>query len=183
MTIKNKILSVFTLVLGIAIFSTAVVAQDGSTDKGDKNKAEKTYKREGGWGKHGMGRGGFKGRGMMKGRMGGMFMRGLDLTDAQKIQIKAIREANRPDPAVMMEMRELRKAKFEGTITAAQEARMTALRDQQIAKQRSVRDQIHAVLTAEQKAKIEERKQKMELRFKERMEKRKAEKAAKPKVS
>lgn len=87
MTIKNKILSVFTLVLGIAIFSTAVVAQDGSTDKGDKNKAEKTYKREGGWGKHGMGRGGFKGRGMMKGRMGGMFMRGLDLTDAQKIQI------------------------------------------------------------------------------------------------
>lgn len=83
----------------------------------------------------------------------------------------------------MMEMRELRKVKFEGTITAAQEARMTALRDQQIAKQRSVRDQIHAVLTAEQKAKIEERKQKMELRFKERMEKRKAEKAAKPKVS
>jgi protein CpxP len=181
MTIKNKILTVTTLALGLAMFSTAAVAQDNKAEKGEKNKAEKVFKGDG-WGKRGMGRG-FGPRGMMRAHRGMMMMRGLDLTDAQKIQIKAIREANRPDPAVMMEMHELRKAKFEGTITPAQETRLNALRDQQIAKQRSVRDQINSILTAEQKAKIEERKQKMELRFKERMEKRKAEKAAAPKVS
>jgi protein CpxP len=182
MTIKNKILSVFTLILGVAIFSTAVVAQDSTTERAGKNKADKTYKRDGAAGKRGMGRGGFKGD-RMKGRMGGMHLRGLDLTDAQKIQIKAIREANRADEAVMMEMRTLRKAKFEGTITAEQNARMTMLRDQQIAKMRSVRDQINNVLTAEQRAKIEERKQMREQRFQERMEKRKAAKGATPKVS
>jgi protein CpxP len=180
MIIKNKFFSFLTIVLGITAFSAAAFAQDASAGKADKNKADKVFKGER-WGDRRMGRG-FGPRWAMRGGMRGMFLRQLDLTDAQKTQIRAIREANKPDPAVMMEMRELRKAKFEGTITPAQEARLNALRDQQIAKMRSVRDQINAVLTAEQRAKIEERKQMMEQRFKERMEKRKAEKAAAPKV-
>lgn len=181
MIIKSKFLSFLTIALGIAVFSTAAIAQDSTAGKTDKNKADKVSKGEG-WGGRKMGRG-FGPRWAMRGGMHGMFLRQLDLTDAQKVQIKAIREANKPDPAVVMEMHELRKAKFEGTITPAQEARLNALRDQQIAKMRSVRDQINAVLTAEQRAKIEERKQMREQRFKERMEKRKAEMTAKPKVS
>src|SRR4051812_29476067 len=98
-------------------------------------------------------RDGMRGGGMMR-----MF-HDLDLTDAQKTQIHSIMEANKPDQATMEEFRTLRKAKEDGTLTAEQQDRLTALRGQQKEKMQSIHSQIMAVLTPDQIAKLEKEKQ------------------------
>ncbi len=159
MSLRTKFLSVFSLVLGVALFSTAVVAQD-TTPAPEKEK--KTMKRDRMASKHARG-----------GHMGGKFrfggMRGIELTDAQKAQIKSIREANRPDPAVRAELKAIHDARKAGQeITADQKARIQAIREQAREKARSVHEQVLNVLTPEQRAQIETRKTEMRERFKNR---------------
>ena len=108
-------------------------------------------------------------RGGPDGHEMGMF-RGINLTDAQKAQIKAIHEANKPDPAVMQEIRTIMQAKHDGTITADQQARLKTLREQGFEKGKTVHEQILAVLTPEQKAQLEQQKQEMKERFEKRRE-------------
>ena len=52
-------------------------------------------------------------------------------------------------------------AKFEGTATPQQEERLIVLATQQMAKANAVKAQILAVLTPEQKAQIQQKKQEM----------------------
>ena len=117
-------------------------------------------------------------------------MRGINLTDAQKEQIKAIRLANKPDRSNFEAMRTIMSAKRDGTITADQEAQLKTFKEQARAKGQLVHQQIDAVLTAEQKAQIETRKQEMKQKreeFRKQRELRKANPPAatteKPKVS
>lgn len=155
-----------TVAGAIAAFSTFSAAQDTKTDTPSVSP-ERTEKS---WRKDGKGRGGRFGQGF--GRKHGHhgmrgFMKGITLTDAQKDQIKAIRESNRPDQATMDEMRGLMKAKHEGTLTADQEARIKTLREQRMTKGKAVHEQIMNVFTADQKAQIEKNKVEMKQRREE----------------
>lgn len=112
------------------------------------------------------------GRGMGGERMGrrgpGFELRGINLTDTQKEQIRQIHEANKPSQALLDEMRTLQEARRNGTLTADQTTRLKSLRDEAQAKGSSVQGQILAVLTPEQRAQLEQRRQQMRQRMEER---------------
>lgn len=165
----NKFFSILTIAVGIVAFTTIGFAQDKTTTTTTPDKVEKPMKGEG----RGMGhrKGGREGFGGMHGRRGGGMMRmlhGANLTDAQKTQIHSIMQANKPDQTTMEEVRTLAMAKRGGTITAEQQERLSALKTQAREKAKSVHQQVLAVLTPEQKAQIETRKQEMKQRMQER---------------
>jgi Spy/CpxP family protein refolding chaperone len=100
-------------------------------------------------------------------------LRGIELTDAQKAQIKAIHEANKPtgeNKALFDQIRETRKAG--GTITEEQKAQMKTLREAQKARMQGVHEQILAILTPEQKAQLDAKKAEMKQRREEFRQKR-----------
>jgi len=68
----------------------------------------------------------------------------------------------------MEEMKTLRQAKREGTLTADQQERIKSLRQQQRAKHDTVRQQVLAVLTPEQLQQIETNKAEWQKRREER---------------
>lgn len=158
---KIKFNMVAALILAFGVFAGAAVAQDTATPKKEDNvQKQQKFERRGGR----FGRGdGFHG-GMHRGGPMGM-LRGIDLTDAQKQQIKAILEANKPDLAAMEQMKTLREARKSGTeLTAEQKAQLKSARQAQRAKMQLVHEQILNVLTAEQKQQLEQRRQEMRQR-------------------
>lgn len=159
MAIKSKTLSFFSTILGVAVLSTAAFAQETTPVPTKEKKADKAFK-------HGkMGRK-FGGR---HAKRGGFGLRGIELTDAQKAQIKSIHEANKPDQATMTELKAIRDARKAGTeLTADQKARVQAFREQAHSKAKSVHEQILAILTPEQRAKLDARRTEMKERFKNR---------------
>lgn len=158
MSLKSKFVSVFAsaMVLG----SVAVVASAQTEAPAVKDGTEKAGK----LGRKGFGRHGGFGKGMRGGDRAGLRgLRGIELTEAQKAQIKQIHEANRPDPALFEELRTIREARRSGgTITDDQKARMRTLRGQMQAKRASVHQQVLAVLTPEQRQQLETRKAEMQ---------------------
>ena len=196
MAIRTKIISTIALTFAVGAFSVFATAQTTETPAaGDATKTErherKGFGKRGEFGKRGgmrHGGPGMRGRHGMRGGMG--MLRGIELTDDQKAQIKAIHEANKPtgeNKALFDTIRETRKAG--GTITEEQKAQLKQLRDAQMAKMKSVHEQVLGILTPEQKAQLEARKAEMQQRREqfrqkrqEMREKRKAETAT-PKVS
>ena len=175
MSLKLKFLSGITLAVAVGAFSVTGFAQD-SADTAKKDGAAKTerakrgehgkkgkFGRGGQFGKRGFGKGGFAHR-------GGEF-RGIELTDAQKEQIKTLRQSFRADRSVMSELREISKARRAGTVTEAQKVRAQEIRAQQKQQAELLKMQIDAVLTAEQKAQIEQNKEQRKVRMQERMQK------------
>ena len=155
MSLKSKFVSVFAsaMVLG----SVAVVASAQTEAPAVKDGTEKAGKLD----RKGFGRHGGFGKGMRGGDRAGL--RGIELTEAQKAQIKQIHEANRPDASVMEEMKAIRETRRSGgTITEDQKVRIQALRDQMQAKRASVHQQVLAVLTPEQRQQLERRKAEMQ---------------------
>ncbi|MEO5857654.1 MAG: Spy/CpxP family protein refolding chaperone [Pyrinomonadaceae bacterium] len=190
MALRNKLFTTTTLAVALGAFGVLASAQTTETPKADGTKAEKLERRGGRGGEIGK-RGGKRHGGdhRMGGMRGGMGMlRGIELTDAQKEQIKAVHEANKPtgeNKVLMASIRETRKAG--GTITEDQKAQIKLVRDAQKAKMRGVHEQILSILTPEQKAQLEAKKVEMkqhreEFREKrqEMREKRKADGEAKP---
>ncbi|HQU82314.1 MAG TPA: Spy/CpxP family protein refolding chaperone [Pyrinomonadaceae bacterium] len=170
MSLKNKFLSVTALTVAVGAFSVMASAQDNSAATTQDN-TQKVEKRERGFGKRG-------GKGMHGGKFGrhGGMMRGfrdLNLTDAQKEQFRAIREANRPDEATKTEMRSLIEAKRAGTLTAEQQERFQTLKQQGREKAQAVHQQIMAILTPEQLQQLEQKKAEMKQRWEERRQMRK----------
>lgn len=172
MSLKNKFFSALTMAFAVFAFSTFVSAQE--TTKTDSDNMQKQEKRE--WRKDGKRDGMGKGfrRGGRGGRRGG-FMRGfrdLNLTDAQKQQIKTIMDANRPDQASMEEMKTLFEAKRNGTLSADQKERMKTLKQQSREKGAAIHQQILAILTPEQLQQLEAKKAEMKQRREERKQRR-----------
>ena len=99
-----------------------------------------------------------KGRHKRGARLGGG-LRGLDLTDQQKEQARAIMRANfESHKAQIEELKQMRQKGRDG-LTDADKARAKELRNQLRQSRLSARSQISSLLTTEQKLKLEERKQ------------------------
>ena len=165
MSFRKILISTSALALALVVSAGTVSAQEvTSTDK-----VEKVEKRDRGFGRGDKGRGFGRKHGKF-GRHGmgmrGMF-RGIELTEAQKEQFRAIREANKPSPELREEMKAIMMAKRDGTITDAQKARMESFRADRKAKAQSIKSQIDAILTPEQKQQIETRKTEMKQRREE----------------
>src|SRR5687768_9473177 len=153
MSLKTKF---FAGIFAVSAFAVAGYAQDTKVEgKTGEAKIERKRDRAG----RGMFGGGF-------GRLGrGLF--GVELTDAQKAEVRRILEANKPNRAALQEVRTLARAKWEGTLTADQQARLDTLRAETKAKAKSVHEQLLAVLTPEQKTQLEQRKQEMRTKMQE----------------
>lgn len=168
MSLRSKFLPILSLTFAVAMFATFSFAQDTTPAAPAPAKADKVFK----GGRDKMGQRAFGGRHGK--RAAKTFLRGINLTDDQKAKIKSIREANKPDQAVITELRTIREARKSGTaLTPEQQGRMRAFRDQSRAKMRSAHDQILAILTPEQKAQIETRKKEMRQRLEDRKANRK----------
>lgn len=168
MSLQAKFLSTLTLFAAFAAFSTAAMAQDASQQPTQDSTVKQKKSDRKGFGMDKPRGEGFRGK--HRGGKGGMMfgLRGVNLTDAQKGQMRSIRESNRPDPATMQQMRSLMQAKRDGTITAEQQEQFKTLRQQAREKGESVHQQIMAIFTPEQLQQIEQNKQEMKKRFEER---------------
>jgi len=160
MSLSSKLI---TGAIAVSAFAFAASAQDTKVaPKADGQRAPREMRHDGMRGER-MGR---------RGGPGGFELRGINLTDAQKDQIHQIHEANKPSQAQIDEMRTLREAKKNGTLTADQQARLQALRTEGKQKAESIHSQILAILTPEQKAQIETRRQEMRQRIEQRRQQR-----------
>jgi len=91
----------------------------------------------------------------MKGGFG--VLRQLNLTDAQKQQARTIMQSNfASTKASREELAKLRSQRRDGTLTPEGMARVKELRKQFQESRQGVRNQLNGILTAEQKAKLEE---------------------------
>ena len=158
---KIKFYAVTVSILALGIFAGSALAQDTTTTPNKDTQKQEKFERRGQFGR----------RGGMRGGPMGMFrmFRDLNLTDAQKQQIKAIMDSNKPDQATMDQMKAIRESRKSGTeLTADQKAQLKALRQQQAEKMRSVHEQVMNVLTPEQKAQLEQKRQEMKQRWEQR---------------
>lgn len=160
---------VLSSILAIAVAVPIVSAQ--STDEGGKGKPGAHWRHQGR-------RGGNFG--------GGRMFRGLDLTDAQKAQMKQIRENSRQSLQPLMQelhakRQELRQASegasFNESLAAQKLAEIAPLQAKLMGAQFKVHQDMLSVLTPEQKTKLEERRE----QFKSRMSERRARKSEKNK--
>ncbi|HEX8736222.1 MAG TPA: Spy/CpxP family protein refolding chaperone [Pyrinomonadaceae bacterium] len=169
MSLKRKILTGITSGLAVAALSSFAMAQDNRTmTQPDNQKSERKWEKRG----DGERRGGRFGRGERRGGGFGLHgLRQLNLTDAQKEQIRTIMESKRGNREANQtqreELRQIIEAKHSGTITAEQEARLKAFRSERREQMRQTHEQILAILTPEQKTQLEQMKQERQKRRQE----------------
>ena len=157
----NKIYAIgLAALLAAALAIPAAFAQSAGTQNGQDGQAKQHH------GRRGFGRGErFGGHGR-----GGGFgaFRGLNLTDAQKAQMKQIRQNHSESTKALRQelrtqMESLRQANQGGTFNEAQVAQKLAetsgLRAKLMGEQFKMRQEMLAVLTPEQKAQLEQRRE------------------------
>lgn len=168
---KIRFNMVAVLILAFGVFAGAALAQDTTTTTPNTNKVEKSDKFQRRGGKMRRGGMGFGGR-MHRGGPLGM-LRGIELSDAQKAQVKTILESNKPDQATIDQMKSLREVrKNGGQLTAEQKEQLKAARQAQAAKMKGVHEQILNVLTADQKQQLQQRRLEMQQRRQEMQQRR-----------
>jgi Spy/CpxP family protein refolding chaperone len=178
MSLRKNLLGISGIILAFGMVAIAQQPQTPTTTEGTlkRDRLERRERlREGvdGMRRHG-GREGFGHRGPAPGNI----LRGIELTEAQRQQIRAITQRRlEGTKAQREELFKLRDKRIAGTFSAEDEARAKALRQEIHAAMEGIRTETEGVLTAEQKARIEElqkeRKTMREQRMKERLEKRK----------
>lgn len=153
MAFKRKLISGLTLSVALLGFNAvSASAQDTNPNQDQMQKQERRERR--GFGKHqGFGKDG-------KHRGGDKMMRGLhrlNLTDAQKQQVKTLHEnfrtANQP---LHQELRSLVEKKRDGVITEQEQSRLVELRTQLKDSAKKMHESVLAILTAEQRAQLEQ---------------------------
>ena len=174
---RFKMLAIATL-SAIALAASIAVAQTVTTNQDNGQGARPEWR-----GRHGN-RGGGDHKGMGGMRAGGFF-RGLNLTDDQKAKMKQIRESfaetNKPlREQLRAKRQELRQASEGGTFNEALATQklteIAPLQAKLMAAQANLHQQMLSVLTAEQKAQLEQSKAQFKQRreqFKQRREMRK----------
>lgn len=101
-------------------------------------------------------------------RAGMGFLQKLNLTDAQKQQLRAIHERYGQSFKVQREeLHQLLKQKKQGTLSPEQEVRAQTLRNEMRDNNKHLRDELFAVLTPEQRAQLKEMRQEQKARREE----------------
>jgi len=172
MSFKRKLISAASA-LAIVAFTTFASAQDANTNKEDNSMQKQEMRERGRGGKRGFG------KGMRGGKHGGgdrMLMRSvgqLNLSDAQKEQIRGISETFKTSTQTQREeLRSLGMKKRDGIITADEQARFKEIKTQLKTSGEQMRNSVLAVLTAEQKTQFEQMKEEMKKRKMERRQNR-----------
>ena len=164
---KFKIVAIASL-SAIALAASIAIAQSVKTDRGNGQGPRQ------GW-QHGHGRGDGKHEGW--GGMRGAFLSQLNLTDDQKAKIKQIRESygerNKPlREQLRTKRQELRQASEGGTFDEALATQklteMAGLEAKLMGEEFKLHQEMQSVLTAEQKAQLEQRKAQFKTREGER---------------
>ncbi|HEX8336995.1 MAG TPA: Spy/CpxP family protein refolding chaperone [Pyrinomonadaceae bacterium] len=161
-------LSALALATPVALAQTAGGEQSGQTVRGERGgRGKGEHRGHRGGGKRGGGE--FGGRG---GRFGGGF-RGVELTDAQKASMKQLRESFGERTKSLREQlrakrQELRQAEsgttFNEQLAAQKLTEAAGLQARLMAEEFRLRQESLALLTAEQKAQLEQRRQQREQR-------------------
>ena len=155
----NKIQKIaIALVMAIGVAVPVAMAQGSSGTRGGKQER------------------GFNGRGHGR-HGGGMMFRNLDLTDAQKAQMKEIRETSHQNLRPLMEQirakrQEIRQANQDGSVNEAlvtQKLIEIAPLEAKLQAERSrVHQQMLSVLTPDQKAKLDQQRAEFKSKWAER---------------
>lgn len=141
-------LSSAALIAVLSVSGAVVVAQDQQPPTTGAPQIQKQNRGD---------RLGRRGKRHMRGQRLGGGLRGLDLTDQQKEQARAIMRANfESHKAQIEELKQLRQKGREG-LSDADKARAKELHNQLRESRLSARNQLSSLLTAEQKTKLEER--------------------------
>jgi Spy/CpxP family protein refolding chaperone len=167
-------LNCLVVILGIIFGGTiAVVAQEPpKSDPVDRERIERMQQR-----RERIGRrapfGGQEGMHRLRARRIGRFLSELNLSEQQREQRRAIVQRQlAATKAQREELFQLREKRIAGTFSADDQARAKALHEQIRASRESARAEMEALLTAEQKAKLEEFKRDRKARLEERMKRR-----------
>ena len=178
MSFKQKLISTFTLVFAFAALTTFVSAQDNTTTA-PQDSATTNMRPEGrGYGRRNFGR---EGRGDHGGKMMMGALSQLNLTEAQKTQIKSIMDANRTaNQGTHEEMRGLMMKKRDGSITADEQTKLEGLKQQAKASADQTHSSILAILTPEQRTQLDQMKVQREQQMKERRQMRQNRQSAPP---
>jgi Spy/CpxP family protein refolding chaperone len=185
MSFKRKLISAATSALAVVAFTTFASAQDTTT----KTENDSTQKQEMRDGRGGRGFGKRGGKGMRGGRHGGdkMMLRALgqlNLSNAQKEQIRGISETYKTSTQTQREeLRSLGMKKRDGIITADEQARFKEIRTQLKTSGEQMHNSVLAVLTAEQRAQLEQMKEEMKQRKMERRQNRRNQTAPQTEVN
>ncbi len=160
MSIKRKFFSIITLAFAVVAFSTFVSAQDSGQTNDRSMKEGKSGK-----------------RGMSKGMRGGggnvmRELRGIELTENQRTQIKSMMETQRAtfEPQ-REEMKSLMMKKRDGSLTEADQARLSDMKSQIKASSEQMRISVMALLTPEQTAQVTRMRAEREQQRQERRQK------------
>jgi Spy/CpxP family protein refolding chaperone len=143
-------------------------AQDGTLQRERLERGEKLRGRLEGMRRHG-GREGREGLGRRGPGVAGA-IRGIDLTDAQREQIRSITQRRLESTKVQREeLFKLREKRIAGTFSAEDGARAKALHQEIRTAMDGIRAETSGVLTSEQKARIEELQKERKARHEQRM--------------
>ena len=165
MSFVKKIASASVLALAMFTLTTFVAAQNDSTNtNSDKVQKERRGGRGEGFGRRG-------GRGMRDGK-GGFGMHGLkelNLTDAQKEQVRGIMEtAKTANEPLRTEMKTLMEKRRGGTeLSDSDRTRFQELRTQMKQSHEQIQNTIMGILTAEQRQKLDQMKEENQKRREE----------------
>lgn len=167
MSSRKNLIGIFAAVFALSLVAVAQQPQQTTTPEGARQ--ERMERR----GRH---REGMERHREMPGHGGpGHLMRDLNLSEAQREQIRAITqrrsEATKSQREELFKLREKRMA---GTFSADDEARAKTLRQEIHASMEGIRGETEAVLTAEQKARLEQLKAERKAKHGERDGERKA---------
>ena len=164
---RKNVAGLFVLIMGLT--TMAFAQQPAQTTTPDGSKQERMEHR----GRHreGMGR-----DREMRGHGGpGHLMRELNLTEAQREQIRAITQRRlEATKSQREELFKLREKRIAGTFSNDDEARAKALRQEIQSSMEGVRGETEALLTVEQKARLEQLKTERKAKHEERGAERKA---------
>jgi periplasmic protein CpxP/Spy len=161
---KFKMLAIATL-SAIALAASIAVAQSVKTDQGNGQGSRGNWQRGQGWGER-------KGHG--GGEMRGAFLQRLNLTDDQKAKLKQIRESfaesNKPlREQLRAKRQELRQSSEGGTFNEALATQklteMAGLQAKLMGEEFKLHQAMQSVLTAEQKAQLEQLKAQFKTRL------------------
>jgi Spy/CpxP family protein refolding chaperone len=160
MKLNHKLQSL--AVVGIMSLSLAAPLAFAQNTPGQQEGSATEGQKEGGHRRGGWGRGEKHGR-----RMGGMMFRGLDLTDAQKAQAKQIHESHSASVKALRQQirakhQEIRQAEQGGTFNEALATQklteVASIQAKLMGEEFQIRQQMLGILTPEQKAKLEQRR-------------------------